>query len=226
MDHFLLRVIRSYLLNLFNTIMKFFATLITTCSLLFFANFSFGQTSGADTTSTDSEQEIKTLLDDYWVATQASDWNTVLDFMYPKIFDYVPRETMLEVMGSLNDDEVKVRFTSVDVKKVSEPYTHENERYALVHYDMVMTMIFPAEEDQEDFNSFMLGIFEAQYGKKNVNLNDDNTFDIKVENSMYVIADVGSSDWKLLENKTEQQAMLDMMIPKKVQKQLDKLTKS
>ena len=65
--------------------------------------------------------------------------------------------------------------------------------------------------------SLMSSSFQAVYGADKVAVEEENhTFLIALDKSMFAVADQGSEDWFFIENNAQQEAILDTLIPQAV----------
>ena len=98
----------------------------------------------------------------------------VLDYMYPKVFDMAPREQMKMGMEQMfNSPDMKIEFLNNDITEVSDQKEYDGVTYAAVYYNSKMKMTFLSElekpeEDKKTFIQFMKSTMATQFGEENV----------------------------------------------------------
>ncbi|GGB75305.1 hypothetical protein GCM10007424_14050 [Flavobacterium suaedae] len=135
----------------------------------------------------------------YKATTNSSgDYAAVAEYTYPKVFDIVPKETLIEVMNSvLNSPEVKIQMLDIKpdfsygaIKKIDDAY------YCLIDHNLGMKMIFTQDIPSEQGEMIKEQI-KAAMETENVVFNDDeNSFTIKQKAQMLAISDSHTDyDW-------------------------------
>lgn len=166
---------------------------------------------------------IQKRLDAYFQATESQDWNAVVDMVYPKLFNLVKKEDMVQLFADMEGNGMSFRMEDFKVNSISPTVAHEGERFALVDYNASMNIRFTSEAYQDSsMVSTLRSSFEATYGADNVRYQkEDNSFDILAEKTMFAIAPEGSTEWSFMENNPGQEGMLGALIPKAVREKLD-----
>lgn len=165
--------------------------------------------------------EINKVLDIYFEANRNKDFEKIMDMLYPKLFDAVPKEMMLQVFKQMEGEGMDFSINGADIKNISDMVEYEEEKFALVDYVLDMDMKFSGETYSKEVMGMMKGTFENLYGKENVKYDEENNaFSLKAKNSMFAIADKNSVDWKFIENKPQMEAILGQIIPEVVKKKL------
>ena len=146
--------------------------------------------------------------------------DSLMDKMYPKLFTIAPRKQITEAKESmLKDNNVKIGFANYNIKKISPTFTYNSVKYALVKYNFIMQMQF-FDNGKISKNSlsmqYALPGLEQKFGKQNLHLVDSTqTVNIYTNGQMYAINE-NKKDWKFLEKKEEQKAILKYLIPQAV----------
>lgn len=185
----------------------------------------------ADKGTTESVTEATKAM---FQATADKDFETLLDYMNPNLFDVIPRDMMkMALEEAMNDESMKaMSMKFLDAKEKSDPYVHQGVSYQLVSYSMKMSMdleMFKEDDEEEeeesidgtDYNDFMLNIFKAQYGDDAVVLDEaKNILHITTEKDMYATNDPAHSGWKFIEKDDSKKALIKKIIPEAVLKKL------
>ncbi|TBN14726.1 hypothetical protein [Hyunsoonleella pacifica] len=142
-----------------------------------------------------------------------------LDYMYPKVFDMVPKEQMKTGMEQMfNSPEMKIEFISNEVKSVSDQKEVDGVNYAMVYYNSKMRMTFltikdNSEEERKAYLDMMKTSMANQFGAENV------TVDVATT-SVVVNNDPQYDGWKFLGNEKNMAAMVNSIIPEAVRSRL------
>lgn len=165
---------------------------------------------------------IQGRLHEYFKATEAKDWNKVVDMVYPKLFTLVEKEAMVQLFADMEGNGMEFQMKDFQVHKISETVAHEGERFALVGYSAGMNIRFTSAAYQDSsMVSILQASFAATYGDGNVRYNkEDNSFDIQAEKTMFAIAPEGSGEWAFMENNPGQEGLLGALIPEAVKAKL------
>lgn len=119
------------------------------------------------------------------------DYAAVTEYTYPKVFDIVPKETLIEVMNSvLNSPEVKITILDIKpdfnyntIKKIDNAY------YCLIDHNLGMKMIFTLDIPSEQSEVIKEKIKTAMETENVVFNDEENSFTIKKKATMLAIAD-------------------------------------
>lgn len=155
----------------------------------------------------DTEQILKDSKS-FIAALENRDYNHFLDLMYPTIFEYINKETFLELIKGVyeGNNEYSVEITDVDKIKFtpSEIFTELPEtKYAFVSYPLSMKMTFQNEsfKDEEE-KQMMKGLMEMQ-GMK-VDFISDNSLKIEMHSMTIAINDKATGNtWKYLNHEED-----------------------
>ncbi len=164
---------------------------------------------GAPLTAQSHQAHIRAAAEKYLQATEQSDWETVADMLYPKLFTIASREDIIASFQELNSDDIKVTIRDGAIKDIGEPAYYEDEQYAFVDYTMSMDMQF----SDASLNDIMMAQFESMYGADNVRLDKaTNTFLIQAANTMIAFSPKGGNEWTFLEYKPDMEAMFNQIL--------------
>jgi hypothetical protein len=156
-----------------------------------------------------NQKEVSQLLADYEKAMVERQWVKSLDYVYPALFDVVPREMMEEAIKTTFNDtaDIQMGFESMELLEVSDIYEEDEMSYSFAEYVMVMTMTTAGEKSDEDMNTLKAAI-AMQFGEENVNV-EENTLFITANNRMAVIRKTGEEKLYMLEIKPELKQIME-----------------
>ncbi|WP_298893464.1 hypothetical protein [uncultured Psychroserpens sp.] len=191
--------------------MKLFSTLLFAL-LVTFSSFSQSH-----------KEEITKNAETYYEYMTNQNFDGVLDYMYPKVFDTASKEQMKAGMEQMfNSPDMKIEFVSNTVTDVTDKMEVENITYAAIFYNSKMRMTFisekdKSEEEQKSFLEFMEGIMKTQFGETNVT-SDLKTVSllINMDANMFAIKDPKYDGWKFIGNDDTMKELVNSIIPESV----------
>lgn len=150
-----------------------------------------------------NQEDVSKLLEEYKSAMIDRQWAKSLDYVYPAMFDVVPREMMEEAIATTFNDTSVVRmgFKSMELQEVSDVYEETELKYSFADYSMVMTMTLIGEKTDEEIETFRAAM-AGQFGEDNVKV-EGTTLYITAVNRMAVLRKTGEEKLYMLELKPE-----------------------
>ncbi|NQY04740.1 MAG: hypothetical protein HRT68_00695 [Flavobacteriaceae bacterium] len=176
-------------------------------------------------TITFAQQDQDMIKEHFAVYEQAmikKDFDKVLDYTHPAIFELYGRDVVkasLEMTMNGSGD-MTMDFTEMKITQISDIITFEDRKITKLVTKAKMTMNF-AEELDEETQGFMIKTMEAQLGEGCCNY-DAATKKLSVSSisDIYAVADKNSDDWKFLSQDEQTKTILDKIIPKEIQEKL------
>lgn len=173
------------------------------------------------------KDEITKHADTYYDYLTEQNFDGVLDYMYPKVFDMAPKEQMKAGMQQMfNSPDMKIEFVSNEVTHVSKEKEVEGITYAVVFFNSKMKMTFLSEtdkpeEEQKGFLEFMKATMDSQFGAENVTSNPKTmSLVINLDANMFAIMDPAYKEWKFIGNDDAMKSLVDTIIPEVVRTEL------
>jgi len=145
---------------------------------------------------------LKANAQKYYDITVKLDYTMMMEMIYPKLFDIVPKETMLTTLKKTFEENegfkvklmpVAPNFVFGDIKKIG------NQSFSVINHDTAFKIIWdepiPAEEIQSYIDSF-----KATMNTQDVVYDAPNkTMDIKARSKLIAVADeTTNKEWKYL----------------------------
>lgn len=173
-----------------------------------------------------SKEKLSETLNTYMGLVENLDMAGTLDYIHPKIFEMVPRETMEKGMDEFFNNGMHMKMYGSKITKIHDFVQTDAGVYTLVDYDFTMEMGLPEEEKEEgvadasseeedelDAVEFTRSILAMQHGEENVQFDEDKQFFIiKASNTMYAIYEKDFDGWKFFEKKDDGQGAVMMGI--------------
>lgn len=190
--------------------------------IFFFASFF---TIGLTAQNIEEELVLRKSFEEYFKTVIDMDIEKTLDYIYPKLFDKVPRDQMAMALEMAYDNpEMSIAMDDSTIGQIDPFFVLDDIRYTQVNYSFRMHLQFKTtdEEELKDMGDFMLTTFQQQYGEDNVAWNEaEKTISVLLDNTMLAIQDPAYGEgWKFLEKKENLFPMLKEILPKKAFKHL------
>ena len=180
--------------------------LFVTGIILFIANIAIGQ----------NLETLKLETTKMYKATSKMNYDEILDYSYPKLFDIITRDQMKEVLEmTFKNEQFSIIFLQNDpnfeysaIKKI------EKKSLVIIKYDLAMAMQFNEPVDDETIE-IMINALKSQ-GESYADVKFDkvkNTFVIKGKSTMIGIADeLTDNKWKFLNYDKNKRQIAEMLL--------------
>lgn len=179
----------------------------STCKAVVLVNFSMRNTffltllsiTLCVTALAQQDPKLTARIDSMMKITQASDFEKLLDYTYPKLFTIAPREQLLEAMkNGLDTEEFSVTMDSVKVTAVYPVFTLQGGQYSKIKHTMLIRMKFKKPMTEEQVTNVVPGMEEV-FGKGNIRLDRaNNTLVISKLAEMVAIKDEYAKEWSFV----------------------------
>jgi hypothetical protein len=168
-----------------------------------------------------SDPALERRLAEYMKINEDLDFEKLMDYIYPKLFDFATREEMVEALEDFfKSDEIKVKLEALSIDKVHPVFKEGDGRYAKVDYSMTVLMdLSGITEGDTEQNDLIVKSMAKKYGDENVGI-DKETGMIRVHmaNPMVAVKDEYAKDWSFVAFKDD--PMINKLFGKEV---LDRL---
>lgn len=163
--------------------------------------------------------ELKGVLEGYMALLNEGDLVKTVDFMFPKFFEYVPKDALKKQMdGAFESEEVSITIKDPKIVDIEEPKKIGEAFYSLISYTMIMDIQLKGEkeevdeedEDSFDADEFTYQIYANMYGEDNVEWDKEaRKFVCKANSVMFGIKDPAyGNTWTFMEQKAGLKAAL------------------
>ncbi len=204
--------------------MKAAFIILTICCSLISSSESYAQINNTQTSTTTYHKEIKETFSQFLEAVKQKDMETVVDNMYPKIFDFVPKALLTGAIEDAEEDSSMPNIQNNSIDNISEVLEIDKAKYAIISYSFEMVADMGEDEtategfdnpDTFDADEFTYEIFVNMYGEDNVNYNKEEQ-KIYIQTYNQAIAVKEASKWTFVEYKPNMKAMLETILPAEV----------
>ncbi|NOT49770.1 MAG: hypothetical protein HOP10_00660 [Chitinophagaceae bacterium] len=163
-------------------------------------------------------------LAEYMKLNEELDFNRLMDYIYPKVFDLAPREDMVEAMEDFfKSEEIKVKLEDLKIDKVHPVFTVKDGSYAKIDYSMVVLFDMSSEGDsmeKKEQNDLIVKSMAEKYGEGNVGIDKETgMIRVRMGTPMIAIKDEIVKDWSFISYKKDD-PFLDKILSKEVQDKL------
>lgn len=150
-----------------------------------------------------ASQELDTIAIKIFESVNNKDFDTLLDMTYPKLFEIVPKESMLPIIKSMfeGNDEFAIEIPNeIPNYKLSDVYKDEETKadYAFLSYDLKMKMTFNNKTFSDEQKETMKKMMKIQ--GMDVEFLSTNTLNVLMKDRLIIFIKDNSTNksWKTL----------------------------
>ncbi len=189
-------------------------TILSLVFCTFLLNIGFAQ----------SEDAIRKGFKKYQDFLKAGEYEKSMDLVYPKLFDLVPKSTLLDAIKStFNDPNLEIEMGDGKILEIGKAQKVEGEYFSFISYESVIKMKANAsgEAEQEAINVQLKANFEENFGANNVSYDEETGFfTIKVKEQSLAISPNGKDSWKFLTLQKNQLMLMEQILPAEILEQV------
>jgi hypothetical protein len=151
-----------------------------------------------DVFSQSTSSQVESKLERYFQATQNKDWNQVMDMINPRIFNFAPRELMVQLYSQMESDAgMDMKFTEMEILHIKKGINLRDTTYMPVDYKMTLLIqLHPSRYQNADELQSMLAGFELAYAGQEINFDEaSKKFTIRVRNTLIASSKLNSDTW-------------------------------
>jgi len=166
---------------------------------------------------------IQARIDTFIARTNAADWNAAFQMIYPKLFTYVPRQDLVDMMDEMGRDGLGIRMDNVRIRTLSLPIESGEEAFVRAEYvgDMTVHIDRDGKYGPEAVIDLLEDQFAATYGKENVSWDSQaSVFRIRAEKAMIAVRGSADAEWMLVEINPDEPELMAFLFPPEVIRQL------
>ena len=154
-------------------------------------------------------------------ASLTLDFEKMLDFTYPKVFDIAPKDQMLEMMtNTFENDQMSIKLEKIDPKfSFGEIQKIDKQVFCKFSHDNKMKLIF--KNDIAGSEEMIVDMLKENTGASDVSYDDKTkSFNATLRVNVLAIADdLTKNNWKFITLEKDK-AMLNMLLSEDIIKQL------
>ncbi|MEO6133332.1 MAG: hypothetical protein ABIQ02_15940 [Saprospiraceae bacterium] len=165
--------------------------------------------------------EIQKKVDAFIEQSNQKKWDEAFGVMYPKLFSRVPKQDLIDLMTSMDQDGLSLMRSHMKLTSSTSPLKEGDETFVKLDYMADLTALIKAGSFYDDpkYIQGMTGQFEATYGKENVKWDAANkTYTIITKIAMMAIK--SENEWYLVEINNDQKELMEYLFSESVRKAL------
>ncbi len=158
--------------------------------------------------------DIQAKFDSFVALSNQKKWDQAFDLMYPKLFTKVPKQDLVDLMTSMDQDGLSFTRSNIKLKDSFEPVKEGNETFVKVDYTANLNVKITEGSiyDAPKAISGMTEQFQTSYGKTNVKWDEaGKQYTILVTISMIAIQN--DNQWYLIEINKDQMELMESLFP-------------
>ena len=165
------------------------------------------------------EANLKSRLDVFMERTANEDYMGLMDYIYPKIFDFATKEQMVKLFTGLEDLGMDMIIDEIHINKIEPLHEDGDNRYALGSYIAKMRVVITKAELQTAEAALQMeAAFQMQFGQEAV-IYDAENHTISINGNKHLIAIKEAKYeglWYFIEYDRSNPTMISMLLPKDV----------
>ena len=181
--------------------------------LLFIALCSLSTLAQRDTS-------LQRRLNEYLAANKQLDFERLMNYIHPKLFEIVPREQMIELFKSIFDNpQMKIAMDSMSVIGVSKSFNFKGAEYKKVDYFLGMSLRFKDStvlKDQDKVSEIQEQVKTSMSADNVRYIPQDNSLAIDAKKIMFAIKDNPRTQWMFVGYEPQQREMMKTLVPEEV----------
>lgn len=159
------------------------------------------------------------------------DANVTVDFMYPKIFNFIPREGLIKSLkAAQSNPSVKVSFDDFQINSVDQTFELNSTSYIIFTAASKVKMVYAHKEQTKEEDAtgeyselqMTYEVLVAKYGENNVKL-DEKASTIEASTTSKMLAIKENASWYFLDLKPHWIELYEKFLPSSLIKDLQKL---
>ncbi|MGK0487764.1 MAG: hypothetical protein ACJAXB_000944 [Candidatus Endobugula sp.] len=184
--------------------------------ILFLALGLFSFSLKGQSLSVTDKSAMASRLAEFVDLSKIEDYSRILDYSYPKLFDFVLKKDMLDVFNSIESMGIDMIFEEMNLKEPSLIEDTGEIKYVLCPYNAKISIVLISAEMRKNKNSkAMVQAFEQQFGKKNTSY-DASLHKISTQGLKQILAiqdNKYGNEWFFMEFDTSNPQLLDLLLP-------------
>lgn len=152
--------------------------------------------------------------------TKTKQYEKLLDYTYPKLFDLVPKETLVESMRETFDsDEMSIELDSMKIDTIFPVFIIADTNYVVAKHTMLMKMKYaePFDTANSESTQTMVSLMELKFGVGNVRFDKlNNSLNVYMKPDIVGIKPKSTNIWTFVNLNEDNPLMLGMLFNNKV----------
>jgi hypothetical protein len=168
-----------------------------------------------------NDSSLKRRLDEYMLLNKKMDFEKLMNYIHPNLFNIAPKEQLVEVFKSAFDNEaLTITMDSLSIIAISPSFSNKGSLYRKVDYYISLGLKFKDSAVLKDNESVAEAIaqMKSSMDADNVKyIKSDNRLQIDSRKILFAIKDTGK-EWMFLGYEAKQSALMESLVPPEVLK--------
>ena len=181
--------------------------------LLFIALCSLSTLAQRDTS-------LQRRVDEYLAANKQLDFEKLMNYIHPKLFQIVPREQMIELFKSIFDNpQMTISMDSMSVTGISKSFNFKGAEYKKVDYYIAMSLRFKDSTvltDQDKVSEIQEQVKTSMSADNVKYIAENNSLAIDAKKIMFAVKDNPRTQWMFVGYEPQQREMMKTLVPEEV----------
>ena len=166
------------------------------------------------------DTSLQRRLDEYLAANKQLDFERLMNYIHPKLFDIVPREQLIELFKSIFDNpQMTISMDSMFVKGISTSFNFKGAEYKKVDYYVGMSLRFKDSTvltDQDKLSEIQERVKTSMSAENVKYIAQSNSLAIDAKKIMFAIKDNPHTQWMFVGYEPQQREMMKTLVPEEV----------
>jgi hypothetical protein len=166
------------------------------------------------------DTSLQRRLDEYLAANKQLDFEKLMNYIHPKLFEIVPREQMIELFKSVFDNpQMTISMDSMSVTGISKSFNFNGAEYKKVDYYLGMSLRFKDStllKDQDKISQIQEGVKTSMSADNVKYISENNSLAIDAKKLMFAIKDNPHTQWMFVGYEPQQREIMKTLIPEEV----------
>ena len=147
---------------------------------------------------------------------ESNNYTGLTDYIYPKLFDHIPKKEMFQVFNLLEQAGIELEFNELKILNKKKLPTEKSIRYAMIRYKM--DMILPlTTDDMKGIAVLLVPALQNSFGHENVIHNTEESYiNIKGEKFLIGVLDPEYKEWMFIIYDDSFKKAIEKTLPSKI----------
>ena len=166
------------------------------------------------------DTSLQRRLDEYLLANKQLNFEKLMNYIHPKLFEIAPRDQMVELFKSLFDNpQMTISMDSMSVTGISKSFSFKGAEYKKVDYYLRMSLRFKDSTvltDQDKVSEIEERVKTSMNAENVKYIPVDNSLAIDAKKIMFAIKDNPHTHWMFVGYEPQQREMMKTLVPEEV----------
>jgi hypothetical protein len=166
------------------------------------------------------DTSLQQRVNEYLAANRQLDFEKLMNYIHPKLFQIVPRDQMIELFKSIFDNpQMTISMDSMTVTGISKSFNFKGAEYKKVDYYIAMSLRFKDStvlKDQDKVSEIQERVKTSMSAENVKYVAENNSLAIDARKIMFAIKDTPRTQWMFVGYEPQQKEMMKTLVPEEV----------